>query len=470
MTRERAGQRDARQLSAFDLGCVVVGGIIGVGIFFTPAAVARRVDSAGEALAAWAIAALLAGLGGLVFADLSARLPGHGGIFRYVHAAFGAVPAFLFGWANWLVVQAGALAVVALLCVEHVERALVGAPVLSADARAACAVLAILLTTATNVFGLAVGKRVQNALTVLKVAALLLLVVAAAKAATGAVGASAPAEPVGGSLASRIGGALLPALFAIGGWQQGSFVAGAARRPRRDVPAGILGGVFVVVLVYLLIQHAYVDLLGFAGARQSAAVGADAARAALGAAGERAFALMVAVSALGIMNTICLAPPYVLVAMAQHGLLPAGFARLHERLGSPVLATLAQGLWAALLLMLVHVAATRLFLAAAGERATLQTLDFVCDSVVFVDWTVFMLCGLAALRLRRRGPGPGLPAPGLGLVAALFALGALGVACAAVTSRPWPSLVGFLLVLLGVPGFFVLARGRSRIAAEDRGE
>ena len=166
-----AGAAAGATLSAFDIGCVVVGGIVGVGIFFTPAKVAERAGSAGEVMLAWSIGGVLAVLGALVFAELSARVPGHGGIFRYVHAAFGRLPAFLYGWSNWLVIQAGALGVVALLCIEHVERALFAAPVLAPGARVAVAVLAILLFTLTNLVGLQVGKRVQNALTVTNVEA-----------------------------------------------------------------------------------------------------------------------------------------------------------------------------------------------------------------------------------------------------------------------------------------------------------
>src|SRR5262245_15931706 len=300
-----------RELSAFDLGCVVVGGIIGVGIFFTPGSVARRVASTGEVMTAWAIGGALAVLGAFVFAELSARRPGHGGIFRYIHAAFGRLPAFVYGWANWLVIQAGALSVVALICVEHLERALFGASLEAPHLRVLFGALLILLMTGTNLLGLRVGKRVQNVLTVTKVLALCLLVVVALFA-TGeppAAAAAPPADADGNGLA-RLAGAMLPVLFAIGGWQQGPVVAGAARRPQRDVPLGILGGVAVVVAVYMAINVAYIDLLGFEGAAASGAIGADAAKHALGPAGERVFAAMVAVSAAGIMNTICLAPPY----------------------------------------------------------------------------------------------------------------------------------------------------------------
>lgn len=447
-----------RPLGAFDIGCVVVGGIIGVGIFFTPARVAQAVDSPAQVILAWSLGGLLAVLGALVFAQLSTLVPGHGGIFRYILAAFGRLPAFLYGWANWLVIQAGALGVVALVLVDHLDLLWSGGHRLGGDAKAAIAVLAILLFTGTNVLGLRVGKRVQNALTVVKVAALLFLVAVAAVAqvepAAAAAVAPAPA-PTDRSLPAMLAAALLPVLFATGGWQQGSFLAGAARRPLRDVPIGILAGVAVVVATYLAINLAYLDLLGFEGARSTSAIGAAAAKAALGEGGGRVFAAMVVVSAAGIMNTICMAPPYVLYAMAREGVFPAAFGRLSGSLHTPVLGVLGQGLWAVLLLVGVHLA-TR----GAGGSGTIDVLGFLCDGVVFVDWLFFTLCGLALLRLRRRGGG--LAVPGGGMVAVLFAAGAVAVTMGAVWSQARASLAGAAMVLLGLPAFALLMR-RARI-------
>lgn len=445
-------------LSAFDIGCVVVGGIVGVGIFFTPAVVARRAASGAEVLLAWGCGGLLAVLGALVFAELGARVPGHGGIFRYVHAAFGRLPAFLYGWSNWLVIQAGALGVVALVCIEHVERAIRGAPVLTPAERVGFATAAIVAFTLTNLLGLRVGKLVQNALTTVKVLALLgLCGVAVAAAPTDAAAAAAERA---GSWPSRLAAAMLPVLFAIGGWQQGSFLAGAARRPRRDVPIGVLGGVLVVVAVYMAINLAYLHLLGFDGAARSPAIGADAARAAMGGGGERVLAAMVAVSAAGIMNTICLAPPYVLLAMAEAGLLPRAFALRHPRLRTPWFAVLGQGLWAALLLLLVHGFASMLA-GEGGDAATVDTLGFACDGVVFVDWLFFAVCGLSLLRLRRQGPGS-FALPAGGFVALAFCGGALLVTIGALWANAAPSLAGGLFVLLGLAGYRLLARPGPR--------
>jgi APA family basic amino acid/polyamine antiporter len=430
-----------RELGLFDVACVVIGGIIGVGIFFTPHGVAERTDSPGEMLAAWGLGGLLAVLGALVFAELSTRVPGHGGIFRYIHAAFGPLPAFLYGWANWLVIQAGALGVVAIVLVDHLVMLVGGRDAhVSADAQVA----------------LAVGVMLQNALTVTKVVMIALLACCAFFVVQH--GTDAVKVPAGGSLSMRLSSALLPVLFAIGGWQQGSFLAGAARRPQRDVPLGILGGVAVVIGVYLAINVAYLALLGFPGMAASSKVGADAATVVLGEPGGRVFALMVALSAAGIMNTICMAPPYVLYAMAQEGLFPRAFGELRGARQTPVFGVLGQGLWAIALLLGVHLA-TR-----SGGSGANDHLGFLCDGVVFVDWLFFTLCGLSLLVLRRRsGPAP-FQVPGGAWIAVLFALGAAAVTIGAIRMQAYSSALGAGLVALGLPVYVLFRKGRSRQA------
>lgn len=434
------------RLGAFDIGCVVVGGIIGVGIFFTPARVAAAVDSPTQVIGAWAIGGLLAALGALVFAELATLVPGHGGIFRYVHAAFGRLPAFLYGWANWLVIQAGALGVIGLILVDNLEVVL--GKQFATDTKVWLAAGLMLAFTLTNVVGLRTGKLVQNTLTVLKVVAIAVLASLALWAPARPAEALPPPHDRG--VLAMLAAALLPVLFAIGGWQQGSFLAGAAARPRRDLPLGILGGVGVVIVVYLAINLAYLSLLGFTAASQSTKIGADAALAALGESGGRVIAAMIVVSAAGILNTICLAPPYVLYAMAQEGLFPAAFGRLHARFGTPVLGVLGQGLWGIALLLLVHFVATK------GK--TMDTLGFVCDGVVFVDWIFYALCGAALLRLRGSRDGA-LRVPGGAVVALLFTLSASAVTVGAVWQQPVASFAGLAITALGAP--FALWRRRA---------
>lgn len=438
-------------LRAFDIGCVVVGGIIGVGIFFTPAQVAQRVDGPAQLVTAWSIGGVLALLGALVFVDLSRLVPGHGGTFVYIHKALGRRPAFLYGWANWLVIQSGALCVIGLVMVQYLSAGLFGN---GSDPPMATKIgitaLAILAFTLLNVLGLHVGRRVQNSLTVTKTLAVFLLVVLALLG-HGEVrpdAATVAAHPPFGWF-EALTAAMLPVLFSFGGWQQGSFLAGAARRPMIDVPLGILGGVVVVVLAYVTVNLSFLDLLGFEGAASSQTIAEDAIRVALEPYGHadaagRLFSFMVVVSALGIMNTICMAPPFVLHAMARKGLFFAAVGRLDPRFGTPTLGVLVQGLWA-----LVLLGAAWLVSAVQGGDSQ-QVLGFLVDGVVFVDWLFFGLCGLSLLQLRRSALPGQLTVPAGGVVAATFMVLSFVITAGAIRTKPWPSLLGLGICAVGL--------------------
>ena len=455
----------ARRLSAFDIGCVVIGGVIGVGIFFTPAEVARRVDDESQLITAWVLGGVVALLGGLVFAELGRRVPGHGGTLLYVRRAFGDLPAFVYGWANTLVIQAGALGVIGLVLVDNLVT-LTGSARPSSGEQVAVASLAILLFTALNARGLRAGAATQNLLTVAKLGAVGGLVGLALWSGGDAGADVAPlvsdAAPHGWFAA--LSAAILPVMFSYGGWQQGSFVAGAARDAHRDVPRGMLGGVVVIVLAYLAINLAFLRLLGMDGARASTTIAADAARAALSPVGHgdlaaRLLAGAVAVSCLGILNTILLAPPYVVHAMSNAGLLPAAVGRLHPRNGSPVTAVLVQGLWAIALLGGV-------WLLRRDDPGSL--LGFLLDSVVFVDWIFYGACGAALLVLLRRADrsdGEGvLSASGARVVGWMFLICAMVITLGAIDASRTPSLAGLGVCALGVLAYPRLRRRPLRDA------
>ncbi len=443
-------------LRAFDIGCVVTGGIIGVGIFFTPARVAAAVDTPAQVITVWCLGGLVAMLGAIVFADLSKRVPGHGGTFVYIHEAFGRLPAFLYGWANWLVIQSGALGVIGLICVDYLYVILHGDSLaVGPGMRVALAAGLIALFTVLNALGLRVGRPMQNALTVAKTLAVFLLVLIALFSEGEGFKESAlsQSESPARSWLSVLAVSILPVLFAYGGWQQGSFLAGAARNPQRDVPLGIIGGTIVVVIAYIAINLSFLNLLGFEAAAQSKTIGADAARAALdplgyGEMAARIFAGMVVISALGILNTICMAPPYVLHAMAKKGLFFAAAGRLDPRFGSPMLGVIVQGGWGIVLLL----GAYMIF-----EEGSTHALDVLLTGVVFVDWIFFALCAYALLLLRRREGSPLVSLAGLASV--LFAVLATAITVGAVSTSWEGSIPGLLVCLAGGLAFLLMKKG-----------
>lgn len=422
---------------------------MGVGIFFTPAEVARRVDTPTQALVAWLVGGALALCGALVFAELAALRPGPGGMYRYVRDGFGPGAGFLYGWTNALVVQAGAQGVIGLVMAENLDRVLFAADATGTPGRhVLVALVAIVAFTLLNARGLDAGRRAQWLLTGAKLLGVLgLAALALVAGRDGDLGEQALAlsGDARRGLLTTLPAALLPVLFAYGGWQHGSFVVSAVRRPTVDVPLGLVGGVVVVVASYVALNLGLFDLLGHDEMAASRAVAADAARVGLetfghGELASRLLALAVVVSSLGVLNTICLSPPWVLHAMGREGQLPAVFGRLAPRAGVPTAAILTQGLWAAGLLAVVA-------LVRRDDPGSL--LGFLLDGVVFADWLFYGLCGLALLRLRGLPGGVGFRAPGGAAVALVFVLAAGTVAVAALVSNPAATLAGGAALVLG---------------------
>ena len=447
--------RGRTRLGAFDIACVVIGGIIGIGIFFTPAQVARSVDAPWQVTAAWSLGGAIAILGALVFARLSRLATGPGGVFEYIRQSFGSRLAFLYGWCNLMIIQSGALAFVALLLVSNLEKAI--AYTFTPFWQHAIATSVLLGLTMINIAGLQLGKGVQNTLTAIKTTAVFAIVVVAilVDPALPAVAETAPARESVGFLVA-MSAAMLPVLFSFGGWQHGSFVAMVARNPHRDVPLGIVGGVLVVVLAYICVNLAYLDLLGFDQASESSTIAVDAMQVAFvsGDAGSskipQLFAALIVLSAAGLMNTICMAPPYVLQTMAKRGLFFAAVGRLHPRFGTPALGMLVQGLWAAALMWGVYL----------SFENSIDSLDFLLNGVVFVDWMGFGVCGIGLLVLLRRQARAQGQALELGscILGALFALSALAVTVGALVTKTMPSLVGLGVLLVGIPAYWAFTR------------
>ena len=422
-------------LGLFSATMVVVGGIIGAGIFITPSIVAQRLDSVPLFLAAWAAGGAIALVGALAYAELGALFPRAGGQYVYLRETYSPLVAFLYGWSELLLIKGGALAAVAITFGEYLLRA-VGWEAGGGAARA-WAVGAILLVSAINWFGVEPGSRVLNLFVILKVAALAALIAAglmAARPATGGLGAAA-APGAGGSLAA-FGAALVPVLFAYGGWQSVNWVAEEVRDARRNVPRALLLGTGLVVLIYITINVAYLRALGLAGLAATATPAADAARWLFGAGGEIFVAWAIAISTFGFLNLTVLAPTRIYYAMAADGVFFPQVARLHPRWATPHVAIALQAAWA-------------VALALTGSYAELLSY------VVFADWIFFGLTVGALILLRRRRPHAPRPfrAWGYPVLPALFVAAALGIVISVVRISPRQSAIGAALILLGIPAY-----------------
>jgi len=339
-----------RVLGAFSAWCVVVGAIVGVGIFFTPSGVARIAGSPGVALGAWALGGGIALLGALTFAGIGRRYHGNGAQYEALRDAWGAAPAFLFVFCNATAIQAGAIAIIAMICVEHAGDAVSGAAP-GGWALVGLSMGLVGLLAGANVIGVRFGSGIQNLTVVAKVLTLVAIGLAAAVlggegSEVGAAAAQAD-EAAGGASGERalilvLFAAVVPAFFSYGGWQHALWIAGEVRQPRRTLPFAIIGGVIGVGLVYLFANWAYFRLLGQEGVAGSQTLAADAVRM-VWADGSRVVSAAVAVSAFGVLNAQLLSGPRLVQGMARDGRLPSPFGRVHKKFGTPVWAIVSLG-------------------------------------------------------------------------------------------------------------------------------
>lgn len=404
-----------RVLGLWDATCVVVGAIIGVGIFFTPRDVALVTGSAGGAMAAWAVGGLIALLGAFTFAELGRMRPVAGGQYHVLRDAYGEAPAFLFVFCNLTAVQAGAVAIIAILCAQNLGVALHGRTP-SGPWLLAVASLTTWALVLVNLAGVRSGAWLQNATVAAKLAGLLGVVAVAAVVDPGPSRAPDAAAAAPLTFATLFAGVTLT-LFSYGGWQQALWVAGEVKEARRTVPAAILLGVGIVIVAYLAANAAFLHLLGFGGVRGSGALAADALAVVSPGPGRRLAAAAVAVSAFGVLNAQFLTGPRLTWAMAREGRFFALFSRLDPRSGTPAPA-----------ILLLGVLATALTLGLG-----LEGTDLLTTGVVVVDAAFFALTGLALPLLRRREPAAAGPRWIAGAAIAFAALELLAIAGSVMT-------------------------------------
>jgi APA family basic amino acid/polyamine antiporter len=430
VSRSDAGQPGlVRRLGLFDATMLVMGGIIGSGIFLNPAEVARQVDTPLLIVGVWLIGGLIAIAGAFVYAELASRRPEVGGQYAYLRDAWGPMPAFLYGWSLLLVIQSGGMAAVAITFARYFNE-LTHLPL--PDGAIAAAALALL--TAINCLGVRAGSNVQSALMVLKIAAILFLVLCGVlfagpyAGAAQTVPAATPLDTLG-----AIGAALTPVMFAYGGWQTASFVAAEMRDPRRDLARGLLLGVIGVILLYTAVAFTCVFVLGSEGLAETRTPATAVMRLALGETGATLIALGIAISALGFLSQGMLTAPRVYFAMAEDRLFFRSVAEVNAKTHVPVVAILLQG-------------AVAILIALSG------TYGQILSYVVSVDFIFFGLTGAALFAFRRQDKGKvGFEVPGHPWTTLLFVVACALIVAATLYNNPVNSLIGFAILAAGVP-------------------
>lgn len=417
-----------RQIGRLDATMIVISGIIGGGIFFTPATVAQRLPYAGWIFAAWIVGAIVAYAGALTFAELGSRFPEAGGHYVYIRDAFGRLPAFLYGWMLLLIIATGALASLALAFAHYVSAFI---PMSDLTQRLFGAVTIAALSV-INILGVKPGTRTTNALTIIKVAALgALIVLGLGVPHTQTVGMVMDG-PAGAGLVAAFGAALVPIFFSYGGWQQLNFVAGEIKNPQRGVPAALALGVGVVALIYIGANAVYLRALGPVGMAESSAIAQAAARVLFGDFGERAITVLIAISILAFSNVVVMVTPRVFYALARDGVFLQSLAELHSRYQTPARAITLQGGWAVGLVLL-------------------GSIGSLVNGVVFADWIFFGLGAASLFVIRRRASGDAgaYQVPGYPLVPAFFVIAAVIAVVSAFVSYPIESLIGVGALAVG---------------------
>jgi APA family basic amino acid/polyamine antiporter len=424
--------RPRRQLGLFDATMIVMGGIVGAGIFANPSEVAHRVHTPFLILGVWVLGGVFAMCGAFIWAELATRLPAaEGGQYVYLREAYHPAVAFVYGWGLLLVTQTGGMAAVAVIFASYF-RALTG--VVWNDSVIAAVVL--LGLTGINCLGARAGSNVQSIFMLLRIAAIAGLV-AFGFALGGGSFKSEPllAPPFSLGVLASIGSAMVPIAFAYGGWQTATFVAGEMRDARRDLSRGLLMGVAGVVILYLAVNFVCLRVLGPAGLGATTTPASDVMRAALGSRGAQWIAAGIAISTLGFLSQSMLTGPRVYYAMARDGLFFASVGKLSRQSRAPVVAIILQGLAA-------------IVIACSGTYG--QILNFE----VTVDFIFFAMTAASLFVLRGRQIGSDTVTyrvPGHPFTTILFVLSCVGIVGSAIVASPPNSAIALGIMLAALP-------------------
>jgi basic amino acid/polyamine antiporter, APA family len=450
-----------RGLTLTDTTALVIGTVIGTGVFLKTAPMAQDTGTPMLVMAAWVAAGLLSLAGALTYAELGAMLPHAGGEYVYLRHSYGEGAAFLYGWQRFIVAGSASIAslgagiaifLAAFLPLNAVwaERqfSLLGQNInWQFGAKQLVAVGVILLLSGINCLAVAFGGKVQSALTVLKIAGILVII--------GGVFFFAPnvtwsnlATPAGAPAWSgfaAFGTAMLAALWAYDGWNNMPMASGEVQNPGRNIPRALVVGMIVIILIYCLANLAYFYALPFdevvtsssTSHRDALPVAAKASQSFLGESGGRIVALAFVVSAIGALNGSILSNARVPYAMARDGVFFQSMAGLSAKTRVPVIAILTQGIWSCVL-------------------ALSGTFDQLTDCLLFASWIFYGLVTSSVFVLRRKMPDAERPYRTLGypLMPLVFVLVAVWLIINTLFNRPVESVAGLVLIVLGLPLYF----------------
>jgi amino acid transporter len=450
-------------LGLTDAVSVIIGIVIGAGIYETAPFILSCVASPGEAMAVWAVGGVLSVIGALCYAELATTYPRLGGDYFFLRRAFGPWAGFLFSWSQLTVIMSGSIGLMAFVFADYAVR-LLG---LEAKTSPLWAAAAVVVFSGANLAGLQSGRRTQNVLTSLKAIGLTAIVLAGFFwPQTGAAALRAEADVAGGA---GLGLALILVLYTYGGWNDAAFIVAEMKDKRRNIPRALLLGTAGVAVIYLLVNAAYINGLGFTGARGSNAIAADVLQGPLGTAGAKTMAVLVMISALGALNGLILTGARISAAAGADFAVFAPLARWHARWGTPVGAILAQMVFALALVLLVGHDTGREVVNAVITGAGFTRLsweghggfDTLLKSTAPVFWAFFLLTGLSlfVLRVRDRTLARSFSVPFFPVLPLIFCATCVWMLYSAVDYAGVLAWIGFVPPLAGLAVYLLFGRG-----------
>lgn len=424
-------------LSLFDATALIVGIVVGAGIFKTPSLVAGSAGGSEAFLAAWILGGVVSLVGALCYAELATAFPSAGGDYHFLTRAFGGKLAFLFAWARMSVIQTGSVALLAFIFGDYISQVYS----LGEYSSVIYAGAAVFVLTGVNIVGISFGTGAQKLLTTAEVAGVLLIIVAGFLFAP-SVAASVAASPVSsGAGSASFGLTMVFVLLTFGGWNEAAYISSelrAGKNGKRRMAKALILSILIITALYLLVNLAYLKALGLSGMAQSDAVGGDLMRIAFGEGGVWIIAVLVAISALTSANATIFTGARTNYAMGRDFALFAPLGRWNQRAGAPVNAFIAQGLISLALVCL------GLF--------TRKGFETIVEYTAPVFWFFFLLVGIALFILRRREPAAERPfrVPLYPLTPLVFCLSSAYLLYSSLAYTGWGALVGVAVLAAGV--------------------
>ncbi len=428
-----------KHLRFWDSISISVGIVIGVGIFRVPAQVAKYLDSTPEVLIAWLIGGLISLLGVFCYAELSSKFPQTGGTYVFLREAYGKFTGFIYGWAEFSINRAATIAAVAYIFATYL-RSLIP---YSAEMEKWTALGAVIFFTGINIMGVKFGIRIQNTLSLFKVLAILILsfIIFAFSKFSFTLVSNSFAQT--GFHAKNLAPALIPILWTYGGWHESTFMSGEFHDTKKELPFSLIAGALLITALYLLINAAYLNVLTPAEMIGSKAIASDVLKKVFGNAGAYMIAVAILISSSGALNSNILTGGRIPFAVGQDCSRLKWMGQVHSRFKTPVRALILNGVWACLLIIL-------------GNFEQLLFFN------AFEIWLFFILIGISVFILRRKSHAKsdfsmlGYPFIPLG-----FTLVAVWLCLTTIIEAPREALFGLLIILLGVPVYFLAYRRRS---------